>query len=261
MNSVVAYSCFLIGCLGGMLSGQPCPSGELTPGIIGKDDRVKVEEHGPPWDAVGQVNVGGYRRTWRCSGTLVAPNLVITAAHCVMDPWARQPFPSHNIHFLAGVRGPQNKGHATAKCLRFLPDYVFIPPQKILPSLFAQRVQSDALAKDVVAIVLSEGLPIAPAPIAKNLIPQPGLRLVHAAYPADRRYALSAHFDCQLRRAAQPFWFTDCDVHPASSGGAVFTKSEGRLELGAVMVGGTSDFSVAFPSSLWISLTRHATCQ
>src|SRR5215468_6790491 len=30
------------------------------PGIIGQDDRVRLDKHGPPWDAVGQVNVAGF---------------------------------------------------------------------------------------------------------------------------------------------------------------------------------------------------------
>jgi len=40
---------------------RPASSQDLHPGIIGEDDRVRLEEHGPPWDAVGQVNVAGFR--------------------------------------------------------------------------------------------------------------------------------------------------------------------------------------------------------
>jgi protease YdgD len=60
----------------------PAPGQDLYPGIIGEDDRVRLQEQGPPWDAVGQVNVAGYRIMGQCTGTLVAPNLVVTAAHC-----------------------------------------------------------------------------------------------------------------------------------------------------------------------------------
>ena len=48
---------------------------------------------------------GALERWWR-------PEIVLTAAHCVMDPWHKTPFPLHDIHFLAGVRGAGNKGHA-----------------------------------------------------------------------------------------------------------------------------------------------------
>ncbi len=139
---------------------------------------MRVLEQGPPWDAIGQVNVEGYRIAARCTGTLVAPDIVLTAAHCVMDPWRKTPFPLHDIHFLAGVRGAERKGHATAKCLQFQKNYEFVAPEKILPTMLAQKVPLSAFATDVVAMVLNEKLAVDPAPLADGVVAQPGLRLV-----------------------------------------------------------------------------------
>ena len=71
------------------LSAHAAQPENLTPGIVGADDRKRVEESGPPWDAIGQINISGYRRMSRCTGTLIAPDMVITAAHCVIDPWKK----------------------------------------------------------------------------------------------------------------------------------------------------------------------------
>jgi hypothetical protein len=57
------------------------------------------------------------------TGTLVAPKIVVTAAHCVINQVNQKPFQPSDIHFLAAVRGSENKGHATAQCLHFLPNY------------------------------------------------------------------------------------------------------------------------------------------
>ena len=50
------------------------------PGIKGEDDRTIVESLEWPWSAVVKVNrrTGGY-----CTGVLVAPDKVLTAAHCL----------------------------------------------------------------------------------------------------------------------------------------------------------------------------------
>ena len=174
--------------------------------------------------------------SWQCTGTLVAPDLVLSAAHCVMDPWKRTPFPLKDIHFLAGVLGSENNGHATAKCLHFPKDYEFVPPT--LPS---KKVPIRAFFKDAVVIVLNEKLAVEPVPLAQGVVAEPGLRLVHAAYPKDRRFALTAQLGCHLLRAdlEGPLWFNDCDTRPASSGGPLFTQLDSKLKLVAIMVGGT----------------------
>lgn len=230
---------------------------------MGEDDRVLVTESGPPWEAVGKVNIGGYRIRGACTGVLVAPTLVITAAHCIMDPWKKSAFPLHDIHFLAGVRGEHNKGHSTAKCLRFLEGYELVAPKRILPTLPAQKIPISGFMKDVVAIVLTDRLSVNPASVETSVKPKPGLKLVHAAYPADRRYGLTAHFGCHVLRhdLHPPLWMTDCDTHPASSGGPVFSELDGELKVVAIMVGAGHRLSnTALPVHVWRSLLENPSC-
>ena len=176
------------------LATGPASSQDWHPGIIGEDDQVRVEEQGPPWEAIGQVNIGGCRMTGRCASTLVTPDLVPTAAPCVMDPWRKAPFPLHHIHFLAGVRAAQHKGHSVAKCRRSPKGYKLIGPERSSqewphrPCLFLRAIRDD-----VVAIVPHKWLALDPVHLAEGVLRQPRLRLVHAAYPADRRFMLSAH--------------------------------------------------------------------
>lgn len=243
----------LLGLLGAVaaVSGAHAESHALRPGIIGEDNRVRVEQRGAPWDAIGQVNVGGYRRVGQCTGTLIAPDVVLTAAHCVVDPWRGAPFPLHDIHFLAGVRGGENKGHSTAKCLRF-------------PSAYKFEQDTTDFATDMAEIVLNEKLDVGPMPLGEDVEPRAGLSLIHAAYPADKRFALAAHFGCKLLRAdgTPPVWFTDCDTHPASSGGPVLTEVGGKLELVAVMVAaGNGSPNLAVPLSMQSTMPADGSCQ
>jgi protease YdgD len=236
---------------------------DLHPGIIGEDDRVRLDERGSPWDAVGQVNVAGYRMQISCTGTLVAPKVVVTAAHCVINTSSQRPFKASDIHFLAGVRGSENKGHATAQCLHFLPNYRYVPPEMYTPTLPAQKMPFEFFADDVVAIVLAGSLNIEPALVDEHVDPQPGLRLAHAAYAADHRFVPWVHFNCHLLRAdlKAGMWFTDCDTHPGSSGGPVFTRTDGKYRIAAIMLGmGERLYNLAMPAPVWADLIRNTAC-
>jgi V8-like Glu-specific endopeptidase len=248
-----------------VVAGDVASARDPWPGIIGTDDRVVVEADGAPWDAIGQVNIGGLRSRGQCTGTLVAPDLVLTAAHCVLDARKNRPHPLRHVHFLAAVRRATHKGHATAKCLRFLKD---ARPSGAEGSGRAQpgkRLSVRRAPLDVAVIVLDRSLAIAPAPLATGVPGKAGLRLLHAAYPANRRHLLSAHRGCRLLHTAEAgvLWLNDCDTHHASSGGPVFASSEGELQLAAVMIGGLAGrrANVAVPIAEWLDLVRQASCR
>jgi len=209
-----------------------CASAETNVKSDGVNRRV-IEELSPPWGSIGQVNVAGYRSRIECTGSLVAANVVITAAHCVMDQMRREPLPVDEIHFLAGVRKSKWLGHSTAKCLHFLPGYEY---------------RDKSFSRDIVLITLNDNLnDIPPTELDQTEVQTSDISLVHAAYPADRRYLLTGQFGCHLIKHDPILWLTDCDAHPASSGGPVFIERKEGLKLAAVMVGEGPSGSIAVP--------------
>jgi protease YdgD len=246
------------------LAAGPSIADVLRPGVIGTDDRLPLPAAERPWVAVGQINIRAYRTKGLCTGTLVAPDIVITAAHCVIDPWKGVPYPLKDIHFLAGVRGATREGHAVAKCLHFGADTNSDHRQDSSgPPRTGSSVSADDLITDAVALILDRDLAVAPAPLAVEFSGAPGLELIHAAYPADRRHQLTAHMNCRLLRTGYEgrLWFNDCDTHPASSGGPVFITKDGALKLAAIMVAtGRQTENVALPISEWRTLVADNRC-
>ncbi len=120
----------------------------LRPGVIGQDNRVTVIDKGPPWDAIGQVNVSRGKIGVECTEALWLHRVwVLTAAHCVTHAGAKTLFPPGNIHFLAGARVDYTK-HSTANCLHFLEGYFYLPTSKIEPSVTAKNLPLGVFAKD-----------------------------------------------------------------------------------------------------------------
>jgi protease YdgD len=83
-----------------ILSGQVSIADENTPtGIIGRDDRIRIDNRKGPWTAVGRINIANGTH---CTGTLISPTRILTAAHCMWNSKKNRWIPPHWMHFMAG---------------------------------------------------------------------------------------------------------------------------------------------------------------
>ncbi len=150
-------------------------------------ERVPVESSAWPWSAIGRVNRGTYDRRGfgHCTGTLIAPDRVVTAAHCVYDRGRRRWLPPSILHFVAGYHRGRFGFHAAATAVRLAPGVGDGPAP---------------LGRDVAVLTLARRAPrsLAPVPVADPAGPAP-TALVLAGYRRDRPHVLTADRDCRRR--------------------------------------------------------------
>lgn len=235
-----------------MVAGKASSAAQENPSkpLRGYDDRVALDSVEPPYSAIGRLNLGGGRQF--CSGTLIAPDKVLTAAHCLIDSRTKKPYLPSQVHFVAGQRRNVFIDHAPARCL--------VPLKR--KSSNGGPIIND-YTDDVAVIVLTKPLKVTPAMRAEAYIGDPG-RLSHPAYSKSRPYLLSQHANCGLLHKSKGMWLTDCDTAYGSSGGPVFAYRDNGPRLIAVMSGiSRTDgqvFSIAVPVTIWDKLASSASC-
>lgn len=100
---------------GAAAAQEPIIPRSTLPGIGGTDPRVQVAQLERPWSALGRVQTGLGNR---CTGTLIAPDRVLTAAHCLVAPRTQRFVQPASIRFLQGYRLGQFDAAAEGRSYR-----------------------------------------------------------------------------------------------------------------------------------------------
>lgn len=74
--------------------------------------RLQVSEHLFPWRAIGRINLAG---RGYCTATLIARDVVLTAAHCLWNRETGRWYPLQYLTFVAGMHGDTVQGSSQIK--------------------------------------------------------------------------------------------------------------------------------------------------
>ncbi|WP_272001734.1 trypsin-like serine peptidase [Roseovarius sp. ZX-A-9] len=184
--------------------------------------RLDTGDDGREWEAVGRLDLAG---RGFCTGTLIAPDLVLTAAHCLYDKSTGQRIDQNKIEFLAGWRN----GRASA--------YRWIRRAVVHPSyVFDQDVAAERVRNDVALLELHHPIRNGRVvPFETDRRPIKGQRIGVVSYARGRSEAPSLQEVCDVIARQHGVLVMSCDVTYGASGAPIFSFESGRPRVVSVV--------------------------
>ncbi|KNG95369.1 trypsin-like serine peptidase [Pseudaestuariivita atlantica] len=181
----------------------------------------------PAWAAVGRINIAGYKDRSFCTGTLIAPDTVLTAAHCVVVDGA--PRDLARMTFVAGWDRGTLLTFRRIRALSLHPGFDITGATR--------RAGNDLALLTLDKPIAQRQLPGLPP----RALGDGAARFAILGYHRKRPNVLNGRFDCRWLARGRDVMTLDCAVIAGNSGGPVLMQTGDGWRVVAVAVARSAD--------------------
>ncbi len=165
------------------------------------------------WEAVGRLNFAG--RNF-CTGALIAPDLVLTAAHCLYDKQNGRQFAAREIEFLVGLRSGRASAHRGVQRAIAHPEFEFSGGDR------GVRVAYDVALLQLDRPVRNASI----TPFEIQARPRKGAQVGVVSYGHNRAESAALQEVCHVLARRSGTLVLSCEVDFGSSGAPIFSIDE-----------------------------------
>ena len=184
--------------------------------------RLDTGDESRGWNAVGRLNMG--KRSF-CTGALIAPNLVLTAAHCLFDAKTGVRINPEEIEFLAGWRNGRAAAYRGIKRAIAHPEYVYGGGDQLTRVSF-----------DLALLELDQPIRMTSIhPFETDPSPHKGDEVGVVSYAQNRSEAPSLQEVCHVLNQEEMLLVLSCNVDFGASGAPIFSFRDGVARVVSVV--------------------------